>query len=114
MRKPTFGFYITGGKGFGSGMNHVLAIAGWPLKEALDIFHTTSGAWDDRFHSQSTIVRTCPVPVDGLGTTDFDKVDAYKDRVKKSAGDAAKTFIEKFELVNYRNTHGRKIGVQGG
>jgi len=37
----------------------------------LVIFHTTTGAWDARFHSHSTIVRPCAVPVDGLGTTDF-------------------------------------------
>jgi NTE family protein len=109
--RPTFGFYITGGKGFGSGLDHVLAVAGWPLKEALDIFHTTSGAWDKRFHSKSTVVRTCPVPVDGLGTTDFDKVDEYKDRVRKSATKAAVDFVEHFKLSDYRNTNGKHITI---
>lgn len=107
--RPTFGFFITGGKGFGSGADHLVSIAGWPVEMAVDMFHTASGAWDEQFHAHSTIVRTCPVPVDGLGTTDFALVKKYAPKLAKSATKAANTFLNNFDLAAYRNGYGNAI-----
>ena len=108
---PTFGFFITGGKGFGSALGSLAHLGHWPVELAVDMFHTASGAWDDRFHSHSTVVRTCPVPVDGLGTTDFDKVAEFQKEVETSATKAANDFLDRFDLSQYRNGAGNHIAV---
>jgi NTE family protein len=108
-KRPTFGFFITGGKGVGGALDHLLGALGWPTAMALDIFHTASAAWDDRFHSHSTIVRTCPVPVDGLGTTDFAKVPEFIEPITRDATAAANAFLDGFELAGYRNTYGKTV-----
>jgi NTE family protein len=107
--RPTFGFRITGGRGVGSGLNRVVDRLGWPVEEGAAIFHTTTGAWDKRFASQSTIVRTCPTPAGDLGTTDFGKVAELKDGVIAGAEAAAGAFLKTFDLSRYRNTHAKTV-----
>ncbi|HYX85127.1 MAG TPA: patatin-like phospholipase family protein [Gaiellales bacterium] len=107
--RPTFGFRITGGRGVGSGLDRVINALGWPVQMGSAIFHTATGAWDTRFASHSTVVRTCPVPAGHLGTTDFDRVNAVKDQVVKGARAAAMTFVEQFKLADYRNTYAQKV-----
>jgi len=108
-QRPTFGFFITGGKGVGGALEHLLAVGGWPAQMGLDIFHTASGAWDDRFHSHSTVVRTCPVPVDGLGTTDFTHMQDFIEPITRDATAAANAFLDGFVLTDYRNTYGKAV-----
>ncbi len=59
--RPTFGFRLTGGKGVGGGIQHLVNGFGWPVKLGSEMFHTAMEAWDKRFMSHSTEVRTCPV-----------------------------------------------------
>ncbi len=91
--RPTFGFKITGGHGVGGGLERVVDHLGWPVEMALRMFQTATGAWDDRFASHSTVVRTCPVPAGTLGTTDFARVQAVKDHVVEDAKEAAVSFL---------------------
>jgi NTE family protein len=108
--RPTFGFKITGGHGVGGGLEKVVDSFGWPVEMALRMFQTATGAWDERFASHSTVVRTCPVPAGTLGTTDFARVQSVKDIVIKDAKAAAAGFLKKeFDLSEYRNTYGRSI-----
>lgn len=107
--RPTFGFRITGGRGVGSGLNKVVAKLGWPVEEGAAIFHTSSGAWDKRFASSSTVVRTCPAPAGDLGTTDFGRVNDVKAQVVAGAKAAAGQFLDTFDLSKYRNTHANTI-----
>ena len=55
--RPTFGFTLSGGHGFGP-PGFVSKLAPWPLRFGFDIFHTAESAWDERFVSHSTRVRT--------------------------------------------------------
>lgn len=108
--RPSFGFKITGGHGVGGGLNKVVDHLGWPVELAARMFQTATGAWDERFASHSTVVRTCPVPAGDLGTTDFTRVKILKDTVVANAKDAAVNFLQKqFDLSDYRNTYGRSI-----
>src|SRR5262249_7333126 len=56
--RPTFGFTLKGGKGVGSGFNHIAEHLPFVFKFGFDIFHTAQEAWDTRFVSHSTRVRT--------------------------------------------------------
>ena len=71
LRRPTFGFTLTGGKGVGGGVNKVVARMPWAVRFGVDIFHTSQEAWDARFVSHSTRVRTVTVNAGNVGTTEF-------------------------------------------
>src|SRR5262245_5682416 len=72
LTRPTFGFTLTGGKGIGGGVNQALRYAPWAVRFGFDIFHTAQEAWDRRFVSHSTVVRTVAVDAGTIGTTQFD------------------------------------------
>src|SRR6266487_4439631 len=57
----TFGFTLEHGRGLGGGLNALNRFEPWGLKFAFDIFHTAQEAWDARFVSHSTRVRTVTV-----------------------------------------------------
>jgi NTE family protein len=105
--RPTFGFTLTGGRGVGGGL------AGVPLPPAVkmgfDIFHTAQSAWDDRFVSHSTRVRTLAVDADGVGTTDFDLTKDQQDLLMKNGREAADKFLETFRLEDYLNTFHQRL-----
>jgi NTE family protein len=107
--RPTFGFRLVGGHA-GKALNPVLDAFGWPLKLGADLFHTAMDAWDTRFMSHSTTVRTCPVPADDVGTTDFDLSDEKKQELVDGGHKAAWDFLDKFDLAEYRNTFGQQLG----
>jgi NTE family protein len=67
-RRPTFGFTLKGGKGFGANVGHLP----WPLRFGVEIFRTAQDAWDERFVSRSTRVRTLAIDAGDVATTDFD------------------------------------------
>jgi NTE family protein len=108
-KRPTFGFHLFGGRGVGGGLERVIGGLGWPVEMGVDIFHTATDAWDTRFMSHSTVVRTCPVSAGEIGTTDFDLKPAQQDWLVESGRQGAKTFLADFKRENYMNTYGRTL-----
>jgi NTE family protein len=109
--RPTFGFHLTGGKDLGGPLEQI-AEDFWPVGLGANIFHTASDAWDQRFVSESTIVRTCTIDVDpDIGTTDFALSDTAKQTLLKNGRDAAESFLDHFNPHAYRNTYGRQLAL---
>jgi len=108
-KRPTFGFRLIGGKGVGGGMQAIVDGLGWPVRLGSDMFHTTMEAWDKRFMSHSTYVRTCPVSAGDVGTTDFDLTKEQQDWLIASGRAAGGSFLDDFKLDDYFNTYGRKL-----
>ncbi|HST54542.1 MAG TPA: patatin-like phospholipase family protein [Solirubrobacteraceae bacterium] len=107
--RPTFGFRLVGGKSVGGGMQHLLHTLGWAAEMGSDIFHTANEAWDKRFASKSTRVRTCTVSAGTIGTTEFDLDDAGKRWLLDSGHDAAKAFLDSWTPEQYVNRNGQKL-----
>jgi len=103
--RPTFGFTLKGGKGVGSGFNHLAEHLPFVFKFGFDIFHTAQEAWDTRFVSHSTRVRTLAVDAADVGTTEFN-LDAKKQKLLIENGiKAATDFLDQFDLDKYINTY---------
>jgi len=107
--RPTFGFRLKGGRGVGSGVQRYLRMLGWPAAMGFDLFHTASDAWDNRFMSNSTRVRTCAVDAGSVGTTDFDLSADARRMLVESGRRAARDFLAGFDVDEYFNTFGRKL-----
>jgi NTE family protein len=112
-RRPTFGFTLTGGRGFGAGLGMVNRLVPWSVRFAFDIFATAQEAWDKRFVSHSTRVRTLAVDADDVGTTDF-KISEDKQQLLLTNGRrAARGFLDEFKLEDYMNTyHASPVAMQ--
>lgn len=102
--RPTFGFTLSGGHGFGP-PGFVTKVTPWHLRFAFDIFHTAESAWDERFVSHSTRVRTLAVDADDVGTTDFDLSQEKQELLVHNGREAAKAFLDSFSLEEYENTY---------
>ena len=113
LLRPTFGFTLTGGKGVGGGVNKVVSRMPWALRFGVDIFHTSQEAWDARFVSHSTRVRTVVVNAGDVGTTDFNLPVASQEMLIQNGRDAAKRFLDRFDLADYQNTYHRTFGDAG-
>ncbi len=113
LTRPTFGFTLTGGKGVGAGLNRLVSHAPWAIQFGFDIFHTAQEAWDERFVSHSTRVRTVTVDAGSVGTTQFDLTPALQDLLIQNGKDAANKFLAKFDLSDYENTYHRGFGTSG-
>jgi hypothetical protein len=85
----------------------------WPAELAANMFRTASDAWDERFMSQSTIVRTCTVNAGDIGTTDFNLTEAQKQQLLSNGREAATNFLDSFDPGKYRNTYGRPLAETG-
>jgi NTE family protein len=109
MCRPTFGFTLTGGKGVGAGFNTVVRHMPWAGRFGFDIFHTSQQAWDTRFVSHSTRVRTVTVDAGTIGTTQFNLTAADQEFLLTSGRDAAKRFLDRFDLADYTNTFNRSF-----
>ena len=107
--RPTFGFRLHGGRGVGGGLQRFVRMLGWPAAMGSDLFHTASDAWDKRFMSHSTRVRTCPVDAGSIGTTDFNLTPAQQQWLVDSGRRAAAEFLDGFSLKDYFNTYGRRL-----
>jgi NTE family protein len=107
--RPTFGFHLVGGRGVGGGLSTVIHDLGWAVQEAVDIFHTATDAWDKRFMSHSTVVRTCTIDAGAIGTTDFGLSDDQKKWLLQSGRDGAKAFLDTYNPADYRNTYGQPL-----
>jgi NTE family protein len=102
--RPTFGFTLKGGHGIGGGLNALGRFAPWGARFAFDIFHTAQEAWDVRFVSHSTRVRTLAVDAADVATTEFNLSTARQDLLIKNGREAARTFLDAFRLEDYMNT----------
>jgi NTE family protein len=109
LKRPTFGFTLTGGRGVGGGLNKAVSRSPWALRFGFDIFHTAQEAWDARFVSHSTRVRTVAVDAGTVGTTDFNLAPAQQDMLIQNGKDAARAFLDKFDLADYENTYHRRF-----
>jgi NTE family protein len=110
LTRPTFGFTLTGGKGIGGGLNDAVSHMPWAIHFAFDIFHTSQEAWDARFVSHSTRVRSIAVDAGTIGTTQFNLTPADQTFLIDSGVKAVDAFLETFTLEKYENTYGRKFG----
>ncbi len=109
LTRPTFGFTLTGGKGVGAGFNKVVSRMPWAVRFGFDIFHTSQEAWDTRFVSHSTRVRSIAVDAGTIATTQFNLTTADQDLLINNGRAAANAFLAKFTLADYENTYGRKF-----
>lgn len=112
--RPTFGFHLTGGRGVGGGLQKVIGHLGWAVEEAVDIFHTATDAWDERFMSHSTVVRTCSIDAGHIGTTDFAMTPADKQWLLDSGAKGVKDFLKTYTPTRYMNTYGNTLTQSGG
>ena len=79
---------------------------------AIDLAHTAQSAWDDRFVSHSTRVRTVTVDAGDVGTVDF-KLDHAARKALVERGQAAATrFLDAFDPALYTNTYGARPPVR--
>lgn len=107
--RPTFGFKLTGGRGFGGGLSKMLDLLGWPVEMGLEIFETTTEAWDNYWVSHETYVRTCAISAGEIGTVQFDLSAAQKQWLLDSGKQAARAFLEHWNPEDYVNSAGRKL-----
>ena len=117
-RRPTFGFTLTGGSGVGGGINRLTTMLPWGARTAFDIFHTAQEAWDVRFQTHSTQVRTFAVsatvnlpsgPV-AVNTTQFTLAKELQDGLIENGRSTAITFLDNFKLEDYFNTLHARLG----
>jgi len=102
--RPTYGFTLSGGHGFG-GPGAFAKLAPWHLRFAFDIFHTAESAWDERFVSHSTRVRTLAVDADDVGTTEFNLSQEKQELLVHNGRETATAFLDTFSLEQYENTY---------
>jgi NTE family protein len=110
LKRPTFGFTLTGGRGVGAGFNAFVRRLPWAVRFGSEIFHTSQEAWDARFVSQSTRVRTVAVDAGTIATTQFNLSKDDREFLLGSGRDAAKRFLDRFDLTDYENTYHRRFG----
>lgn len=103
--RPTFGFTLKGGRGLGGGLKGIHELEPWAVQFAFDIFHTAQEAWDTRFVSHSTRVRTLAVDAADVGTTEFDLSPERQELLIENGREAARAFLDAFELEEYMNTY---------
>jgi len=102
--RPTFGFTLEHGRGLGGGLNALSHFEPWGLRFAFDIFHTAQEAWDARFVSHSTRVRTVTVDAGDVATTEFNLSREKQELLIENGRAAARTFLDQFQLDDYLNT----------
>jgi NTE family protein len=108
-QRPTFGFKLIGGRAAGAGLERILKALGWPVAMGMDIFHTTTDAWDKYWVRHSTYVRTCAISAGDIGTTQFD-LDATQKRELIGWGERdADEFLKKWKPEDYVNSHDRTL-----
>ena len=117
--RPTFGFTLKGGSGVGAAANRLMGFLPWEGRLAADIFHTAQDAWDERFMTHSTNVRSFAVSATVKGpngkpypvnTTDFQLPKPLQDELIANGRKAATKFLDTFHPENYTNTFHAKPG----
>ena len=102
--RPTFGFTLEHGRGLGGGLTALQHVEPWAIRFGFDIFHTAQEAWDARFVSHSTRVRTVTVDAADVATTEFNLSKEKQELLIANGRAAAKAFLDQFDLDGYLNT----------
>jgi NTE family protein len=102
--RPTFGFTLEHGRGLGGGLSTLHGFEPWAIRFGFDIFHTAQEAWDARFVSHSTRVRTVTVDAGDVATTEFNLSKEKQELLIENGRKAARTFLDQFNLDDYLNT----------
>jgi NTE family protein len=103
-KRLTFGFTLTGGRAG----HPLIAKLPWPARFATEIFHTAMAAWDNRFVSNSTRVRTVTIDAGDVGTTEFNLPSPRRDKLVESGRQAAVSYLNRFNPDRVVNTHGAR------
>jgi len=107
-RRPTLGMRLVGSRP-PRARRHLSPGLAWPLGMALDIARTQSGAWDERFVSESTALRTCTIDSGAIAGTSFHASAAQRAELIDRGRVAARTFLRNFTKAQYRNAYGRPL-----
>jgi NTE family protein len=107
--RPTFGLTLKGGRNFGGVFGLAGRLAPPAVRMGFQIFHTAQSAWDERFVSHSTRVRTLAVDAGDVATTEFDLSPARQETLLASGRAAAREFLDAFRLEDYMNTFHQRI-----
>jgi len=110
--RPTFGFRLVGGRGVGGGLQKLVDHLGWPVELGTDIVHTATDAWDTRFMTHSTLVRTCPVDAGDVGTTDFHLSESQEQGLIDGGRRDGERFLDGFQTASYVNTYGHPLSPE--
>jgi NTE family protein len=110
--RPTFGFTLEHGRGLGGGLNTLQKVQPWGVRFGFDIFHTAQEAWDARFVSHSTRVRTVTVDAGDVATTEFNLPPEKQEMLVDNGRKAARAFLDQFELADYMNTFHAALATQ--
>ena len=102
--RPTFGFTLEHGRGLSGGLSALQRFEPWAVRFGFDIFHTAQEAWDARFVSHSTRVRTVTVDAADVATTEFNLSKEKQELLIENGRKAARDFLEQFSLDDYLNT----------
>jgi NTE family protein len=102
--RPTFGFTLEHGRGLGGGLKALNRIEPWAVRFGFDIFHTAQEAWDARFVSHSTRVRTVTVDAADVATTEFNLSPEKQELLVENGRKASRDFLDQFQLEDYMNT----------
>src|SRR3954453_14250725 len=106
-KRLTFGFTLSGGRSVGGG-GGLMKIAPWPVRFGADIVRTAMSAWDARFASHSTRVRTVTIDALDVGTTEFKLPSEKRQALIDSGRKAAADYLAKFDPAKAVNTHGAR------
>ena len=111
-KRPTFGFTLTGGASFGRGHGTIRRLP-WPLEFGFEMFNAAQHAWDERFVTRSTSVRTVGVEAtvrtpDGtdhpIRTTDFRLDTRLRDLLVANGRAAATSYLDEFDASAHFNS----------
>jgi hypothetical protein len=94
---------LTGGRGMTGGLRALREMVPWPVCFGADIFQTASTAWDERFVSHSSRVRTVALDAGNVATTEFALTPARADGLVASGRAAASSFLDAFDLGDDMN-----------
>ena len=107
--RMTFGFTLSGGRGVGPSLGPASHLVPWPVHFGMELFHTASSAWDDRFASHSTSLRTIAVDAGNIATTQFTLTRPEQDLLLTNGAKAVDRYLLHFEPDRYMNTYGEGL-----
>lgn len=111
-KRPTFGFTLTGGGAFGRGGSAIRRLP-WTLEFGFEMYNAAQHAWDERFATRTTNVRTVAVEAtvrtpDGadhpIRTTDLRLDRRLRDLLVENGRAAATRYLDEFDPSAHVNS----------